>query len=114
MKVLHSSKGLKKIIKIKIKFGGDLGHLYAGSIKHGGVDKLGRGRGRRQKGVEERKGAHNRDRLPKRQQKKLIQRIETNGSPPRKQNCYHWWWLSGLLPGWLCVLERRMLWGKSG
>lgn len=46
MKVLHRSKGFKKIIAIKTKYGGDLGHFYAGSIKYGRTDELGRGRGR--------------------------------------------------------------------
>lgn len=67
MKVLHRSKAFKKIIAIKIKYGGDLGHFYAGSIKYGGADKLGRGRGRIKKRVGERKGSDNRHRLLKTQ-----------------------------------------------
>lgn len=44
-----------------------MGHFYAGSIKYGGADKLGRGRGRIKKRVGERKGSDNRHRLLKTQ-----------------------------------------------
>lgn len=106
-------KGVQKIIAIKIKYGGDLGHFYAGSIKYGGTDKLGGGRGRIKKRVGERKGSDNRHRLLKTQ--KITSREDRDK------------WVSAeeakpLLvvvaelstPGRPCVVERRELSSKSG